>query len=92
MSACTSCSSAPRARALSLGSAALLVLMPKCPLCFVAWAAALGLGSYAIHAAVIPVVVLALFCALQASLFARRELRAAVAASLGIALVVLALR
>jgi hypothetical protein len=98
MSACAPCHASPpspspspsppsRARGLSLGTAALLVLLPKCPLCFVAWAGALGLGSYAMHATMIPVLALATFCAAQTLFFSRRDRRASLVAALGVALV-----
>ena len=36
-----------RSRALSAGAFVLAILLPKCPLCVAAWAAALGLGAVA---------------------------------------------
>ncbi len=79
----------PRGRALSLVSTVLLVLMPKCPFCFVGWMGALGVGSYATEGVVIPTAVLALFCASQAVFFftARRtgDWRSLAVAAAGVA-------
>ncbi len=82
-------SPAPRGRALSLVSTALLVLMPKCPFCFVGWMGALGLGSYATQGVLVPTAILALFCASQAVFFvtARRtgDWRSLLLAAAGVA-------
>lgn len=90
MHSCTSCAPPPRSsRALSVWSAALVVFLPKCPLCIVGWMGALGLGGYASHAAMIPMAALVLFCASQAVFFvsARKtgDVRAPIASALGVA-------
>lgn len=81
----------PRARGLSIASTTLLVLMPKCPFCLVAWMGALGLGGYATNASIltrVPTAVLVVFCASQAAFFftARRtrDVRSLVVAALGV--------
>ena len=89
MHSCSSCATLPRnSRALSVWSAASIVLPPKCPLCIVGWMGAVGLGGYASHAAMIPTAMLVLFCASQAVFFvnARKtgDLRAPIASALGV--------
>lgn len=92
MANCAACVHPPkpvRGKAMSLLSTALLVLMPKCPYCLVGWAGALGLGSYATHALMLPTFVLIAFCMSQAVFFvtARRvgDRRALALAGLGVA-------
>ena len=84
----------PRGRAVSIVSTALLVLMPKCPFCLVAWTGALGLGGYASHVTMIPSAVLVIFCASQAAFFftARRtrDFRSLALAAIGVVAILVA--
>lgn len=80
---------ASKSRLASVATTVLLILLPKCPYCLVAWMGVLGLGGYASHATMIPTAVLLVFCASQAAFFvtARRtgDRRSLVLAAVGVA-------